>query len=167
MGLDYVTRIDPVKGKVVLFSGIADDPVYEIIPPERFLRVMDLDDDFAAENEDEAGEAAPLRNLEKLRKTFCIFDDTHQLSSKKAHKALEELASRIYKGGRQLDISIGTTAQTGLRGARTMDILNNAFVIWANPQSTSKHQVYGFLKRYMNLPEHGNVLGSIGSERPG
>lgn len=166
MARDWINRYQPETGRVILFSGIKDDPNYTtLIPPAKLKRVADLDDTFgSAYDEGAESERAPLRDLSKLRDTFCIFDDTHLLPSVKAHRATQALADRLFRGGRHLNVTVGITAQTGLRGHASMTLLNNAFLIWANPRSASRHQVASFLKNYLKLPPRATAQCALGVE---
>lgn len=128
------------RNRVLLFSNKDTDPAFDKLD---YLRRIELSEDLVEE---------PI-NLEELRNSLIIFDDTEFVKSKPLAKELERIANLILQQGRSFKINMIFITHQLTNYKETRIILNEATSITCFPNYTNLYTLKRVFKLYFGFTD--------------
>lgn len=137
------------NNRIIIFSEVQDDPAYADLG----ALYVDLDKSLVDNPVD----------IDELKDSMVIFDDTDTIEIKKVADAVQSIKSRVLQNGRHKNISCCVTAHILRGGNQTKKQLIESDHVFLFPKSGSSYQIESFLrshcglgpkgiKRFLNLP---------------
>jgi len=122
---------------IIIFSKLDDDDILDKLKPLR----IEINDELLTN---------PI-NMEELKNSLVIFDDTDTISDKLHLNAINQIKTDVLEIGRHFNISAVITSHLLTNYSKTRTILNELHKLVVYPASGSSHAINHVLTQYMGL----------------